>query len=105
MHELYFVFVFFWEGGVFRHFQRVFVLVFRLQDRIAELEGRLVDAEKERDCLQRQMAASLPQVRALTPTTNEIENPSKSCSHFDSSAFSRTRDAVACRHRVGTVVP
>ena len=34
-----------------------------LQDRMGELESRLGDAEKERDCLQRQMAASLPQVR------------------------------------------
>lgn len=33
-----------------------------LQDRMGELESRLGDAEKERDCLQRQMAASLPQV-------------------------------------------
>lgn len=30
---------------------------------MGELEARLADAEKERDCLQRQMAASLPQVR------------------------------------------
>ena len=29
---------------------------------MGELEARLSDAEKERDCLQRQMAASLPQV-------------------------------------------
>ena len=29
---------------------------------MGELEARLADAEKERDCLQRQMAASLPQV-------------------------------------------
>jgi hypothetical protein len=30
---------------------------------MGELEARLADAEKERDCLQRQMAASLPQVK------------------------------------------
>lgn len=29
---------------------------------MGDLESRLADAEKERDCLQRQMAASLPQV-------------------------------------------
>lgn len=32
---------------------------------MGELEARLADAEKERDCLQRQMAASLPQVVGL----------------------------------------
>ena len=30
---------------------------------MGELEARLTDAEKERDCLQRQLAASLPQVK------------------------------------------
>ena len=40
------------------------------QDRMSELEGRLVDAEKERDCLQRQMAASLPQ--ELASLTKEL---------------------------------
>lgn len=29
---------------------------------MGELEARLAEVEKERDCLQRQMAASLPQV-------------------------------------------
>lgn len=32
---------------------------------MGDLESRLADAEKERDCLQRQMAASLPQVLFL----------------------------------------
>ncbi|XP_046436917.1 liprin-alpha-1-like isoform X3 [Daphnia pulex] len=40
------------------------------QDRMGELEARLADAEKERDCLQRQMAASLPQ--ELASLTKEL---------------------------------
>lgn len=38
---------------------------------MGELEARLADAEKERDCLQRQMAASLPQVRLFKPINKE----------------------------------
>lgn len=45
------------------------------QDRLSETSGKLSMVEKERDSLQRQIAASLPQVRSIGRESSKIHLP------------------------------
>lgn len=45
------------------------------QERLGETEGKLTDVEKERDSLQRQIAANLPQVKPMSLSLVRLRVP------------------------------